>query len=1191
MKWIAGKVLEPAFAQVAEDREEYRKVFLLFLYLLFVASASTVGRTAADALFLTRFDASALSMMYLPQSAALLLAGIAFQRFALRVRIDRFLYRMIPSIALLVVVSGIGVVLGHAWVLPVIYVGYDVFNFLMIVCFWQLATAVLDQRKVKRTIGIVGSGGIVGGILSGFGLKLIVPLVGTANLIWFYAALQALALAAVYTLVRRSGDPAAAFAASGKPAQAAPSSAKKERKAEGLFRSVPHLKYVAVMSAALVLVLTFVDYQFKIILRSELQNEALAGFMGSFHGFAGLLALAVQMFVAGKVLTRFGVTTAILVFPAILLAGSAGVLLFPVLAMAVVVKGSDKVVGDTINASVNQLIMFPIPPQWRSRAKSVLDGIVRNGAKGLAGLCLIAFAPLLSARDISYVVIALLVVCIAAAIKVKSAYLKTLLSAMQTDDAKFDVDGLDVMDPASLRLLTAALRSTDKQQALYAFRVLCGVEGFDVAPHIPELLRHPSREVVVEALSFVERNRLEGVEAELSQLLVAGEGPVRAQALMTLAAYGKEEELERISRYLDDADLELRCGAIAGLVKHYGIEGMFRAVGVLKQLLDSADEGERAAVAGLFGKIGEKLFYKPLIPLLQDPSPRVRREALRSAGALQAAELVGYIVPMLRRGDARKAAIEALAAYDEADLLPLLAPWFEREPAPLHLPKVFERLGTQAAFDMLLRVYAPSGFEMKNRLAEALHRMRRGVKVDEKLTAAAESLVLQECELYGALNERQAELEAVPAYREAAEVGGQLRAATAWRVFQLLALLYDAAAIRAVYANWSEGDARQQANAMEAIDQLTRGPVRIALAKLMNARKPAANAAVSPSELEDRLAWWNGLNDEWLRQVIRYVAFPEANPELKEHMERIRLLRSYSMFRELTSRELSDVGMKLHETTMARGERIFEGSGAEHALFLIRSGTVGFYRDGVKVGERKAGESFGQAGLLTRRERTAEARAEEDGLLWKLSSDDFYEVMFDRSSIAIEMMKQLSRRLRSVLAQRQASGPRANAAASTANAGTETDAEAAAAVAARSGAGSSDSLLRRVLILQKIDLFSHLAEADLLLLAQMVDEVAYEAGEAVCRVGEYGDALFGIIEGEVRVHRGEQTFAVLGEGDYFGEMAIIDSGPRSADCTAEVPTVLLQLHRDRVFSLCFQNMDVLRNMMQVMGDRLQGMSA
>jgi ATP/ADP translocase len=123
------------------------------------------------------------------------------------------------------------------------------------------------------------------------------------------------------------------------------------------------------MAGTLVISLTFIDYQFKVILRETLQNEALAGFMGSFYGFAGLLALLVQFFISGRLITRFGVMTAMVVFPIVLFVGSFSVLLMPVLAMAVAVKGSDKVIGDTIYASVSQLIMFPIPSEWRGRPK------------------------------------------------------------------------------------------------------------------------------------------------------------------------------------------------------------------------------------------------------------------------------------------------------------------------------------------------------------------------------------------------------------------------------------------------------------------------------------------------------------------------------------------------------------------------------------------------------------------------------------------------------------------------------------------------------------------------------------------------------------------------------------------------------------------------------------------------------
>jgi CRP-like cAMP-binding protein len=155
-----------------------------------------------------------------------------------------------------------------------------------------------------------------------------------------------------------------------------------------------------------------------------------------------------------------------------------------------------------------------------------------------------------------------------------------------------------------------------------------------------------------------------------------------------------------------------------------------------------------------------------------------------------------------------------------------------------------------------------------------------------------------------------------------------------------------------------------------------------------------------------------------------------------------------------------------------------------------------------------------------------------------------------------------------------------------------------AEAAAATETGQSESLaesthnsriLRRILVLQKIDLFSHLAQDDFIRLAHMVDEVESEPGEAICSVDDFGDSMFGIIEGSVRVHRGSETFATLGEGEFFGEMAIIDSGPRSADCSVMDQAVLLQLHRDQVFSFCFQNIDVFRSMMQVLADRIKVM--
>lgn len=1156
--------------------------------------------------------------MYLPLAVVMIVAGLVFQRYSHRIRLERLILGLIPLAAALVLISRVGVGMELRWVFPVIYIGYDVINFLMVVCFWQFATSVMDQRKAKRMIGIVGSGGITGGILSGFGLKALAPAVGTANLIYFYAGLHLLCLVAILLLK----NTASSSSTEARPLQRRSNSSKgaAAQSSTGLFANVPYLKSIAILSIAVVMSLTLIDYQFKVILRSSLQNDALAGFMGSFYGFSGLVALFVQLFIAGRVLTRFGVMTSLLIFPVVLAAGSLGILLLPVLAMAVIVKGSDKAVGDTIYSSVNQLVMFPIPPEWRGRAKSFLEGVVRNGAKGLAAVCLLIVSQLLAPEQLSYIIIALLGIGIFYGIKVKQAYLQALMTSLETGKGDLQRTDLDFVDPSSLKLLLAALSGSDKQQALYAIRILRGMESFDLTPHIEGLLRHPAAEVRIEALRVVEETRPVGFAPLLQSCASSASGKVKAHAVLALAAYADEAYLDEIASYLDEESIQIQAAAIVGLIKYYGIEGMFRAVGRLKLLIESGEEQHRIAMAALFGQIGVTSFYKPLLPLLADSSAKVRKRALESAAILRVPAMIPAIVACLKDSKTRRYAIDALAAYDEREILTELQPYMGNEEAGLHMHAIFERMGTQRAFDSLFASYETAGEEQRDRILQSLLRMDTGLlQADSQET---ERLIMQELHLYWQYAEYGAGFAGEARYAEIEGMIEEIRDGICRRIFQLLSLIYDGPTIQAVYLNWSEGDARRQANAEEVIDQMLRGKLRLQLAKLMSSRGAIVSTPVSEAQAEENMNWLAAQGDEWFREAIRFTVLQgkdqgggEEFARLSDKVDRVRLLRKVSLFQGLTSRDLFVIAQRLQKVNLDRGSIIISEGEPGDSLMILDRGRAGVYRNGESVGELNRGDCFGELAILTRGPRTATIRAEENVGLWKLNAADFYEMMFDQSSIVLEMMKLLSRRLRAVL---ELAGSGVSGKADGAE-GIGVGAEAALGEAAPSEAVQSEAvlckadpseivqneaapaaemdddveqltdaaILRRVLVLQKMDLFAHLAPADFIWLACHVEEVSYEQGDAICRTGEFGDAMYGIIEGAVRVHRGQEELAVLREGSFFGEMAIIDSGPRSADCTADSRTVLLKLHKEQVLTFCFQNIEVLRSMMRVLADRLK----
>jgi CRP-like cAMP-binding protein len=114
-----------------------------------------------------------------------------------------------------------------------------------------------------------------------------------------------------------------------------------------------------------------------------------------------------------------------------------------------------------------------------------------------------------------------------------------------------------------------------------------------------------------------------------------------------------------------------------------------------------------------------------------------------------------------------------------------------------------------------------------------------------------------------------------------------------------------------------------------------------------------------------------------------------------------------------------------------------------------------------------------------------------------------------------------------------------------------------AAAASAEALGIQPGSLRRIKMLAEVD------ERLLASLLTYLEVVKVPPFGAVVNKGEHGDALFMVLEGEVRARvmiGGRETIlATMGVGDCFGELAILDQGPRSADVLANQPTVLIKV--------------------------------
>jgi CRP/FNR family transcriptional regulator, cyclic AMP receptor protein len=122
-------------------------------------------------------------------------------------------------------------------------------------------------------------------------------------------------------------------------------------------------------------------------------------------------------------------------------------------------------------------------------------------------------------------------------------------------------------------------------------------------------------------------------------------------------------------------------------------------------------------------------------------------------------------------------------------------------------------------------------------------------------------------------------------------------------------------------------------------------------------------------------------------------------------------------------------------------------------------------------------------------------------------------------------------------------------------------------------------LSERVERLAKVALFSGLTRPALEMIGRIATEEAHSLGTLIFQHGQPGEKLYVILEGRIRISRnvpgmGEEALAVLGPGAVFGEMALIDSAPRSADARVHERCKLLALPRDAFEDLLFLHKDL-----------------
>jgi CRP-like cAMP-binding protein len=343
----------------------------------------------------------------------------------------------------------------------------------------------------------------------------------------------------------------------------------------------------------------------------------------------------------------------------------------------------------------------------------------------------------------------------------------------------------------------------------------------------------------------------------------------------------------------------------------------------------------------------------------------------------------------------------------------------------------------------------------------------------------------------------------------------------------------------------------------------------------------------------DRLQWRRErfLEEEGLARTTSAAGAP-ARRRPGSRIGLAARLRRQQALAHLTDEQVFQLTRVAEEEVHGAGALLFRHREPERDLYLICRGEVAVQRSThygtFSLGSAGPGDLLGELGFVTGGERSGDAVATTPVQLFRFDADGLDRLLEDRSELAVQLYwafwHALARKLRTMNSQLQSFF---DPGALPENFLRLRRPQRALADAVR--VDSQD----------KIRLFREqgLSRRELMTLAAFSEERRFPEGAYVFQEGDQGSELFVVLEGRVMICKyipggGEEALAILDRGDFFGEMALLDGEPRSADARAYGgPLTVLALGESTVREVLSMDaeaaLEFLRLLCRLLADRLR----
>src|SRR3989475_122537 len=624
---MAGRIARALEAGLLIRPGERRRVALMSLYAANAIGAVVIGHSVRDALYLSNRPARGLAGMYIWSSIAIVLVSWFYARIA--DRLPRGLLNAASAIgcaALGAALWAILTVTDAVWVYAALYIFVEAMGSLVVIQFWTLANDVFHAREAKRLFGLIGGGGTLANVIFGLLVGRYAQVIGAQNLLLVMVAQLAICAGLAQAGSRTAA--AGAVVLRSRPVRKAPVISR-----AGLtFLSNKHLTIVALIGAVSAAAVTIVDFQFKLSAAAVLDQNDLAGYFGRFYGICGGVALAVQIWVTGRLLERYGILASLLPLPLGLALGSgaSAASATPGLFVSSLAKGSDTIFRYTINDASMQLLYVPVAPHVRGRAKAFIDGVLKPTSVALAGAVLLFYKQSGGrGRPLTAAVLVLVGTWVWLLTRARGEYVRSLVESLERRRLDLSSSQFSRLNEGTMRALRTALGG-EPATVLHALTLVRQLaQEADFTPELRSLLRHQDAAVRASALEQLGELRRPGPLIDMRGLL---RDPVLRVRRTAIAAAGKLRAPELIAALVEQFERRETALEAASALAAFG-PGIEHALEVI--LLDEASHVDcRRGAALVLQRLATRAAADALVSTLTCREQAVRKAAARSLARL-----------------------------------------------------------------------------------------------------------------------------------------------------------------------------------------------------------------------------------------------------------------------------------------------------------------------------------------------------------------------------------------------------------------------------------------------------------------------------------------------------------------------------------------------------------------------------